>query len=85
MDCSVRVCSVPQPVGSFGGPEGEFRDALPVFSAGSHRQQFWHGQGHSLFDVVHPAFPLPTAVSPTLQDALKEGFGEAVIVNDPKS
>ena len=31
-----------------------------------------------LFDVVHPAFPLPTTASPALQDALKDGVGEAV-------
>ena len=30
-------------------------------------------------DVVHPAFPLLTTVSPTLQGALKVGFGEAVV------
>ena len=31
-----------------------------------------------VFDIVHPAFPLPTTVSPTLQGALKDGSGEAV-------
>ena len=31
---------------------------------------------------VHPAFPLPTMVSSTLQDALKDGFGEAVVACD---
>ena len=33
-------------------------------------------------DVVHPAFPLPTTVSPTLQGDLKDGFGEAVVACD---
>ena len=33
-----------------------------------------------LFVVVHPAFPLPTTASPTLQGALKDGFGGAVMV-----
>ena len=33
----------------------------------------------SLFDVVHPAFPLPTTASPTLQGALEDGFGEASV------
>ena len=33
-------------------------------------------------DAVHPAFPLPTTVSPTLQGALKDGFGEAVVASD---
>ena len=52
----------------------------PVFSAGGPCEQFWHGQGCPLFDVVHPAFPLPITVSPTLQGALKDGFGEVVVV-----
>ena len=42
--------------------------------------QFWHGQGCPLFDVVHPAFPLPTTASPTLQGAIKDGSGEAILV-----
>ena len=33
----------------------------------------------SIFDDVHPAFPLPSTALPTLQDALKYGAGEAVI------
>ena len=36
----------------------------------------------SFFDVVHPAFPLPTTASSALQGALKGGFGEAVVVYD---
>ena len=51
------------------------RDPLPVFSAGGPCEQFC-----PLFDVVHPAFPLPTTASPALQGALKDGFGEAVVV-----
>ena len=40
------------------------------------------GKGvHSLF-FVHPAFPLPTTASTTLQDAVKDGFGEAVVSCD---
>ena len=54
------------------------RDPLPVFSAGGHCKQFWHWQGCPLFDLVHPAFLLSTTVSPTLQGAMKDGFGEAV-------
>ena len=38
------------------------------------------GQRCALLDVVHPAFPLPTTASPILQGALKDGFGEAVVV-----
>ena len=37
------------------------------------------GQECPLFHVVHSAFPLPTTASPTLQGALKGGFGEAVV------
>ena len=45
----------------------------------------WHGQGCPLFNVVHPAFPLPTTASPTVQSALMDGFGEAVVAcNMPK-
>ena len=33
-------------------------------------------------DVAHPAFPLPTSVSPTLQGALKDVFREAVVMFD---
>ena len=66
-----------------GGHEGRFRrDHLPVFSAGGPCDQFWHGQGCPVFDVVHPAFPLPIMVSPTLHGVLKDGFGEAVVACD---
>ena len=66
-----------------GGHEGQFsRDPLPVFSEGGACKQFWHGQGCPFFDVVHPAFPLPTTASSTLQGALKDGFGEAVAACD---
>ena len=44
--------------------------------------KFWYGQGCPLFDVVHSAFPLPTAVSYPLQCALEDGFGEAVVACD---
>ena len=78
-----QFSSVPWPVGSLGGHEGQFSsDPLPVFSAQGPCQQFWHGQGCPLFGVVHPAFPLLTTVLPTLQGALKDGFGEAAVVCD---
>ena len=38
-----------------------------------------HGQGHPLFDVVRPAFPLLTTTSPALQGSLKDGFEQAVV------
>ena len=76
---SVQFSSVPWPIGSSRGHDRWFsRDSFPVFSAGGHCEQFWHGEGCPLFDVVHTAFPLPTTVSPTLQHALKDGFGKAV-------
>ena len=47
------------PNGWSGGHEGRFsRNPIPVFSAGDPCEQFCHGQGCPLFDVVHPAFPL---------------------------
>ena len=77
------MSSVPLPIGSSGGHEGRFsRGPLPVFSVGDGCEQFWHGQGCPLFGVVHPAFPLPTTASPTLQGVLKDGFGEAVVTCD---
>ena len=39
----------------------------------------WAGMSN---DVVHPAFPLLTTALPTLQDALKNGFGEAVMAEN---
>ena len=72
---SVQFSSVLSLIGSSGGHEGRFsRDIFPVFCAGSPREQFRHGQICSLFDVVHPAFPLPTTAPPTLKGALMDGF-----------
>ena len=60
---SVQFSSVPSSVGSsedMTDMNDEFiRDSLPVFSAGGPCEQFWHGQGCPLFDVVHPAICLP--------------------------
>ena len=36
----------------------------------------------STLDVVHPAFPLLTTASATLQGAPQDGFGEAVVARD---
>ena len=78
-----QFSSVPWPIGSSGGLEGQSsRDPLPVFSAGSPCEQFWHRQIRPLFDGVYPAFHLPTTASPTLQDALKDSFGQAVVACD---
>ena len=67
-------------IGSSEEHEGRFSiDPLPVFFAGGPCEQFWQEQGCPLFDVVHPAFPLPATASSTHQCALKDGFGEAVV------
>ena len=83
---SVQFSSLLGPIMSSGGGgrhEGQFsRDPLPVFSAGGPCGQFWRGQGCPLFDVVHPAFPLPITASPTFQGALKDVSGEAVVACD---
>ena len=34
------------------------------------------------FDVVNPAFPLPITALPTLQGALRNGFGDAIVACD---
>ena len=47
--------------------------------AGGHREQFWYGHGRPIFAIVNPTFPLPSAKFPTLQGALKDDFGEAVV------
>ena len=52
---------------------------FPVCSAGGPREQLWHRQGCPLFDIVNPAFPLPSMASPTLQGAQDDAFGEAVV------
>ena len=75
IDCNCDFSSVPWPIGSPGGHEGQFsRDPLPVFSAGGPCVQFWHGQGCPLFDVIHQAFTQPTTAPSTFQGALKDGF-----------
>ena len=83
LGCSVQFSSVPCPIKSSGVHKERFsRDPLPIFSAGGHCEQFWHGQGRPLFHVAHPAYPLPTTASPTLQGALNDDFGEAVVICD---
>ena len=41
-----------------------------------------NGQGRPLFDVVYPAFALPTTASPDVLGALKNGFGETAVPRD---
>ena len=52
------------------------------FLQGAVKSSSGMGAGCPLFDVVHPAFPLTTTASPTLQGATKDGFGEAVVACD---
>ena len=69
--------------GGRGRRERRFsRDRFPVCFAVVHREQFRHGQGCSLFDIVHSVVPLPAAASPILQGALKDDLGEAVMARD---
>ena len=64
-----------------GGHEGRFsRNPIPVFPARGPCEHSWHGQTCPPCDVVHPEFPLPTTASPTLHGAMRDGFGEAVVV-----
>ena len=68
---------------SLGGHEGRYsRNPFPILPARGHCEQFWSGHGCPLFNVVPPAFPLPTTASPILQGALKDGFGKAVVAFD---
>ena len=78
LNVSVQVASVPRRIGSSRGHDRLFsRGPIPVSSAGGRCEPFWHGQGCPLYDVCL-AFPIPTTASPTLQGALKDGFGEVV-------
>lgn len=59
----------------------DLADSVPAFSAGGYCEQIWYRQVCLLFDVVHPAFPLP-AISTIPQGALRDGLKEAVMVRD---
>ena len=90
-----EMTSLPSVVGTLnyltdwvaGGHEDDsaeilFQDWNWNFSSGGPCEQLWHGQEYPLFDVVPPAFLLPTTASPILQGALKDGFGEALVACD---
>ena len=66
-----------------GGHDGRrfSRDPIQALFAGGSCEQFQRRQGCPCFDVVHPAFPLPSTASPTFQGTLKDGFGEAVVAS----
>ena len=55
------------------GHQGDLRDdsAGPLPDS---CEQFWHGQGCPLFDVVQPTFSLPTMVLPIPKGAPKDGL-----------
>ena len=83
MNCMYSISSVqfsPWPIRSSVGHERRFKSCFPP--AEGSLEQFWHGQGCPLFDVVHPEFSLPTKASATLQGALQDVFGEAVVACD---
>ena len=68
-----------------GGGSGRRLRRYPfqVFSAGGHREQFWHGQGSLPFDVVHPKFLLLSTMAPLdLKGTLRNDVGEAVVTRD---
>lgn len=76
-ECFINSVQSHSRLGHQGEHHGQFRrHPLPVFPVEGYRKQFQHRQGHPLSDIVHSAFPLPTAVLPTIQGALKGGFGE---------
>ena len=60
------------------GRRGDTTDDSPeiLFRSFLQEAQFWHGQGSPVFDVVHPAFLLPTTALLILQGAMKKGFRE---------
>ena len=64
---------------SVGHDEWVSRNPFLVLCVEGHRENFRHVQGRPLFDVVHPAFPLPTTALSTLQGALNDGFGKVVV------
>ena len=73
----------PWMIRSSGVHEGWFsRNPLPVFSAGGHCEQFWHGQGMFILWYCSSSISSAYHGSPTLQSALKDGFGEAVVACD---
>ena len=79
----VLFSSVPWPIGSSAGTWGTIqqRSSSSLFC----RRPLWAvlaWAGIRTFDVVYPAFPLPTTASSTVQGAPKDGFGEAVVLYD---
>ena len=78
-----------RPIQSLGGHAGQLsRDPPPVFSAGGHCEQFWHGLGCLAFsDVVYPTFPLLTITStppppPPPKVSYRMVCGQTVAVRD---
>ena len=63
------------------------RDLLPVFSAGGHCEQVWHGQGCPVFRWCPSSlnFLCRPQASSALQSALKDDFGEDVVACDMRT
>ena len=57
-------------------------DSAEIFFQSLLHEAIAMGQICPFFDTVYPAFTLPTTALPTLQDALKDGFREAVVACD---
>ena len=83
-DSSVQFSSV-KSLDWFGGREDPRVDSVEVLFQSFLQELLWvvlAWAGMPTLDVVYPAFPLPTTSSPSLQGALKDGFGEAVVACD---
>ena len=80
----IQFSSVLRPTESSGRHDRWFSsDPLPVFPTGGRCEQFWQEHGcPCILGVVYPAFPLPTAASPSLQGTLKDDFREAAVACD---
>ena len=67
------------PSNGLGGRKGTRDDSAEILSQSSlqkklgHREQFRHGQGRPLFDVMHPVFPLPTLLYTRVKKKKKKG------------
>ena len=72
----VQFSSVPSLIGSLGGGGGLKDNSAEILFKSFLQETLVSSSGKgkevSLFDVIHPAFPLPTTALPTLQGFLKD-------------